>query len=284
MRSIEEIKRSYISDPKFGGPCRDEIEYYGFNDDIYKEWITEKLLNYQKKLLKEINHFKNIKNPIKKLEIEKFRLFDFAYFFDFCMENYPASDSYYYELPELVKKIYDNDMFDYLSYDDLRMRMFRFANLVYYVRPEDHGFTVDWDCGKKYTGMLIQVYYHNPKVFEELLMYFLNVIYQKYGLYLQYDMNILTQFCYEYNLLYMNLLEEAHKKAMKLDYPSNHEFKYQFYDRLNVKWKENVLELRPLEKLKDNYLNDQDSKPTRHEMEYYKITEDVLEQWLKDKI
>ena len=44
------------------------------------------------------------------------------------------------------------------------------------------------------------------------------------------------------------------------------------------------LSVDSLEKLKDNYLNDQDSKPTRHEMEYYKIAEDVLEQWLKDTI
>ena len=91
----------------------------------------------------------------------------------------------------------------------------------------------------KYAGIIPNLYYSNHlDVFDEVLKYFANVIYQKYGLYLQKVMNTIIEFCKEYNLPYVDLLNKAKEDAKKLDYPSNHEFKYQFKPRLDVKWED----------------------------------------------
>ncbi len=283
MRTLEEIKKRYLFDPHFNHPSKEEIEYYSLNDEIYKEWIIDKLSFFKMILYKKIEKFKNNLDSNSTTEdmVELFS--EILDTFEDCMNYYPATYSYYFSLPELLKEMYDKDLFDYVTYEGKDIRTYRFANFVYYVRPLDYGMTIEWHRGKKYTGMLIQVYYNNPKVFEELLLYFANTIYQKYGLYLQYDMNILIQFCYEYNLPYLDLLYDAHKKAMEFDYPANHEFKYQLEPRKDIKWEENVLKLRTIDELKDDYLNNTNATPTKHEKEYYKITDEVLKEWLKEK-
>ena len=283
MRTLEEIKKKYLSDPWFNRPYDEEIEHYGLNQSIYKEWITEELLEFKKILFLKIDQFDNVFNSIDEFNHKNMLFSDIYSIFNYCMEYYPAVESYYLCLPDVMKKMYENNMFDYITYDSNKVRYSRFARLVYYLRPQDRGTMIDWDRGKKYTGMLIQVYYNNPKVFNELLLYFANVIYQKYGLYLQYDMSILIQFCYEYNLPYLDILYEAHKKAKELDYPSNYEYKYQLIKRKEIKWEDDVLKLRSLEEIKDNYLNNTSSKPTKHEEEFYSITEDTLKKWLSEK-
>jgi len=283
MRTLEEIKKKYLSDPWFNHPWNDEIEYYGITEETYKEWISERLLGFRKVLYSRIDNFESNINLNNKLENILMLFSDIHSIFDSCLEYYPAVESYYLCLPDVMKKMYENNMFDYITYDSNKVRYSRFARLVYYLRPQDRGTMIDWDRGKKYTGMLIQVYYNNKEVFNELLLYFANVIYQKYGLYLQYDMSILIQFCYEYNLPYLDILYEAHKKAKELDYPSNYEYKYQLIKRKEIKWEDDVLKLRSLEEIKDNYLNDTESKPTKHEEEYYSITEDTLKKWLSEK-
>ncbi len=281
MRTIEEVKKRYLDWPEMYGPSKEEIEYYNLNENVYKEWVTEKLLTKRKALFEKIDSFYEFFKSIESVDSKINELADIYWHFDECMSNYTASDSYYYCLPETMKKMFDNDMFDYISYvNENRQYSFAYKNAP--LDPSVRGIPISYEYCHKYSGMLIQVYYHNPKIYEELLLYFANTIYQKYGLYLQYDMNILIQFCYEYNLPYVDLLYDAHKRAMELDYASNHEYKYQLKPRKEIKWEENVLSLRTIKEIKNDYVNNKVFSPTKHEQEYYLITEDVLKFWNKE--
>ena len=64
MRTLEEIKKKYLSDPWFNRPYDEEIEHYGLNQSIYKEWITEELLEFKKILFLKIDQFDNVFNSI----------------------------------------------------------------------------------------------------------------------------------------------------------------------------------------------------------------------------
>ncbi len=235
MRLLKNIKHFYKCDPCFYYPTKEEIDYYNLSDNILKGWITEKLTEYKKDLSKELDSFeKDIESNQSYAKYHIRNVFDILYL---CLDNYEADQSYYDDFIYIFKEMYEKCVFDYLSYIS-KETIHEFAYLLKNENPDEFHTTVAWEKNQKYGGILIQTYYNNPKTFEELLIYFKDVIYQKYGLYLQYDMSILIQFCIEFNLPYVDLLKEAHKKAMKLDYPSNHNFKYQFCERSKNEWED----------------------------------------------
>jgi hypothetical protein len=90
-----------------------------------------------------------------------------------------------------------------------------------------------------YIGLFPDLYNANKMdVFDRLMKIFINKVYPKYGLFLQPAMKMLIQFCKEKNLDYVDDLLICHKKAMKEDYPSHHEYKYNFKKRDEKEWEE----------------------------------------------
>ena len=181
-----------------------------------------------------MKQFNSLYNQLELSDLQS-EMYSIKNLFHICMGNYPATKEYYYELPKLLKDFYENDMLDFNAFNSICV--VSFASVTSLLKQENYGVAEPWQKQIRYGGNLIFVYYNNQEVFHTLLLYFANVIYQKYGLYLQSDMKTLIEFCIEFNLPYVDLLKEAHKKAMELDYPSNHEFKYQFGDRLKKEWK-----------------------------------------------
>ena len=237
MRSLEKIKEEYLFYPKINLPTKEEIDYYSLNEAIYKEWITEELYKTKELLFFELDRFDSYVNLniglVKKIR----KISDIYRRFDNCMEYYPANQNYYEETPLILKKVFNSNLLDFLTYDN-QEGQYSFASLVYKIKPEDLGMPLPWEDGLKYKGILIMIYYNSPKIFEELLVFFKDVIYQKYGLYLQEAMNVLIDFCKYNNLPYVNELKESHSKAMKLDYPAHNKFKYQLKPRKIINWKE----------------------------------------------
>ncbi len=230
MRTIEKIKYEYLHSLTTNTPTEDEIDYYKITDDLLKKWRTQERLSNKKELYNVIIELKNCN--IDDLKIKQL-ICDAYYYFVVSTNDYLTEDFYYYEILPIFKTVYDDDIFDFLTYDKngwcLYLAKLRKSNI--------RSIPIHIYDGRKYAGIIPNLYYSNHlDVFDEVLKYYANVIYQKYGLYLQKVMNTIIEFCKEYNLPYVDLLNKAKEDAKKLDYPSNHEFKYQFKPRLDVKW------------------------------------------------
>ncbi|MBQ9520479.1 MAG: hypothetical protein IJR67_03280 [Acholeplasmatales bacterium] len=236
MRSFEEIKHDYINSWTTEGPNKDEIDAYFITDDLLKMWRTDFFIKNKIHLYNIITEFKE--NKDKKTEM-KYQIDDIFYSFYLSTNDYVTDSFSYYDIPYIFKKMYENDLFDSLSYiNDACYRNNKqryFANRV--ESPKEPSILIHLYDGRKYTGIIPNLYYSKHfDVFEEVLKYYANTIYKKYGLYLQNSMEILIEFCKDYNLEYVEMLRKAKSDAKELDYPNNHEFKYQFLPRIDVKW------------------------------------------------
>ena len=279
MRTLEEIKRKYDMFSFDAEPTEEERKYYSINENTLRKWRTDKAVDYKKKLFDEIDNF-NYKYVDISEAIDGIQVIDL--YFAMSTTDIDFEDNYYHEMLSIFKKMYENDMFDYLSYDEFAYgnsyrSSIRFANQEI---SELYETSLKYD-NQKYAGIIPLLYYSNHlDVFEEVLKYFANTIYQKYGLYLQYSMNILIKFCKEYNLPYVEMLEDAKKRAKELDYPSNHEFKYQFIDRREVIWDYKGKPIRTIKQIKSFYFETGfKNGPIDEEKEFHSITEETLMRW-----
>ncbi len=286
MRSLEEIKKKYLEYHTFYYPTKEEREFYSINEKTLRKWRTEEILQQKDYLYKLIDDFKSNYKKISLNEL-KGKIYYIFYYFVICVENEPFDDEYYLNIIDIMKKMYENDMFDYLTYK----KTYSFANITSPLPPDFIGTPVRWDIGKKYTGIIVQLFYtYQYDVFDEVIKYFANVIYQKYGLYLQDDMETLICFLDENRLGYVDLLKEAHKKAMELDYPSHYEFKYQLEEKKKIEWRElNLSEKKTIskypsiEEIKENFLREPDyNHPIKELREYYSIDVNVLNGWMTE--
>ena len=286
MRSLEEIKKEYLGYHTFYYPTKEEREFYSINEKTLRKWRTEEILQQQDDLYNLIDDFKSNYKKISLKEL-KGKIYYIFYYFVLCVENEPFDDEYYLNIIEIMKKMYENDMFDYLTYQ----KTYSFANVTSPLPPDFIGTPVRWDIGKKYTGIIVQLFYtYQYDVFDEVIKYFANVIYQKYGLYLQDDMETLICFLDENRLGYVDLLKEAHKKAMELDYPSHYEFKYYLEEKKKIEWRElNLSEKKTIskypsiEEIKENFLREPDyNHPIKELREYYSIDVNVLNGWMTE--
>jgi len=283
MRSLDEIKREcFIFSNKY--LTDEEIKYYSITEEKLKEWRTEKCINYKNELFDMIDSFDYI---LSNTEDKAKEMYSVNSVFSLSVYDRKTEDSYYYEIPKIFKKMYENDMFDYLSYDEYLYgneyrTSIRFANQE---KSELETSSLKYE-NQKYSGIIPLIFYSNHlDVFKELLEYFANTIYQKYGLYLQYSMNILIKFCKEYNLPYVDMLESAKRKAKELDYPAHHKYKYQFIKRKEVIWEYKNQLLRTIEQIKSFYCDTMFTEgPRGYEAEYHSITEDTLKKWRTERL
>ena len=232
MRTLDKIKYEYLHSLTTNTPTEEEIDYYKITDDLLKKWRTQERLSNKKELYNVIIELKNCNTDDLKI---KQLISDVYYYFVVSTNDYFTEDFYYYEILPIFKTVYENDIFDFLTYDKNGWSLY----LAKLRKPNIRSFPIHIYDGRKYAGIIPNLYYSNHlDVFDEVIKYFANVIYQKYGLYLQKVMNTIIEFCKEYNLPYVDLLNKAKEDAKKLNYPSNHEFKYQFKPRLDVKWED----------------------------------------------
>lgn len=232
MRKLEEIKYEYLNSFTTITPSEEEIKYYKITEILLKKWRTDECIKFKSKFNNELSKFKVCNNS----NVENINMMDSIFHcFVFSTNDYVTEDFYYNEIFPIFQSMYENDMFDILTYENNR-KQFYFANIS---ETDSRSFPIHLYDGRKYTGIIPNLYYSKHlDVFEEVLNYFANVIYRKYGLYLQKAMNVIIDLCKEYNLPYIDLLEKAKEDAKRLDYPNNHNFKYQFFPRLNVKWED----------------------------------------------
>ena len=230
MRTLDKIKYDYLDSFTYTNPTKEEIDYYKITDDLLKKWRTQERLSNKKEFYNQIIKLNNY----DKLELENKQLIStIFYLFVNSTNDYATEDFYYYEILPIFKTMYENDIFDILTYENNRKQLY-LGNIS---KPDPRSFPIQIYAGRKYVGIIPNLYYSNHlDVFDDVIKYFANVIFKKYGLYLQKAMNIIIEFCKEYNLPYVDLLNKAKEDAKKLNYPSNHEFKYQFDPRINVEW------------------------------------------------
>ncbi len=232
MRTLDKIKYDYLESFTYNNPTKEEIDYYKITDDLLKKWRTQERLDYKIKFFNMLTEFNNCDNQNKEKRYMIVSVYN--YFFE-CTNDRDTEDAYYHEILPIFKTMYENDIFDLLTYNEKWSPYL--AKLKGPLPPMCIPIPLYID--RKYAGIIPNLYYSNHlDVFDEVIKYFANVIYQKYGLYLQKVMNTIIEFCKEYNLPYVDLLNKAKEDAKKLDYPSNHEFKYQFKPRLDVKWED----------------------------------------------
>ena len=235
MRSLDEIKREcFIFSNKY--LTDEEIKYYSITEEKLKEWRTEKCINYKNELFDMIDNFDYI---LSNTEDKAKEMHSVNSVFSLSIYDRKTEDSYYYEIPKIFKKMYENDMFDFLIFEEWMFNNLYESRIVF-ANEEKKEIEELYNKGenKKYAGAIPALFYSNHlDIFKEVLEYFANTIYQKYGLYLQYSMNILIKFCKEYNLPYVDMLENARRKAKELDYPAHHKYKYQFYEVRKENWK-----------------------------------------------
>ena len=286
MDSLEKIKKEYLEDYFINYPTKEERDFYSINEKILRKWRTEDILQKKDHLYKLIDDFKSNYKKFSLKEL-KAKIYDIDYHFHICVENEPFEDEYYLNIIEIMKKMYENDMFDFLTYE----RIYSFASITNPLPPDLIGTPARWDIGKKYTGIIVQLFYtYQNDVYDEVIKYFANVIYQKYGLYLQDDMEMLIRFLDENRLGYGGLLETAHKRAMELDYPSHHKFKYQLEEKKKIEWRElNLSEKKTIskypsiEEIKERYLREPwYYHPKKEVMKYYSIDVNVLNGWMTE--
>jgi len=236
MRKLEEIKYDHIIFEK--KPSKEEINYYSLTENVLKKWRTEYSIECKNELDEAIEMV-IINADNKKVGRSKLMNKVSNRFFLATHDNV-FEDYYYQEIPKIYKKMYENDMFDFLSYREYtpaererRDVINLFANQDF-TELQPRALVYE---NQKYAGDIPLLYYSGHlDVFEDILKYYANFIYQKYGLYIQESMNVLIKFCKEYNLPYVDMLKEAKKRAKELDYPAHHEYKYQFISRVDVEW------------------------------------------------
>jgi len=235
MKNLEDIKRDYLIFRI--KPTEEEMKFYNISLEVFIKWRTEYALEFQKKLYDNINKIcSDDVNSIDKRNIMEW----IPIHFHLATSDRIFEDYYYQEIPKIYKKMYENNMFDYLSYRNYtpaeRERLgviHLFANQDF-IELQPRALVYE---NQKYAGEIPLLYYSGHlDVFEDILKYYANFIYQKYGLYIQESMNVLIKFCKEYNLPYVDMLKEAKKRAKELDYPAHHEYKYQFISRVDVEW------------------------------------------------
>jgi len=230
MRTLDKIKYDYLDSFTYTNPTKEEIDHYKITEDLLKKWRTQERLSNKKEFYNQIIKLNNY----DKLELENKQLIStIFYLFVNSTNDYATEDFYYYEILPIFKTMYENDIFDILTYENNRKQLY-LGNIS---KPDPRSFPIQIYARRKYVGIIPNLYYSNHlDVFDDVIKYFANVIFQKYGLYLQKAMNIIIEFCKEYDLPYVDLLNKAKEDAKKLNYPSNHEFKYQFDPRINVEW------------------------------------------------
>ena len=235
MKNLEDIKHDYLV--LRTKPTEEEMKFYNISLEVFIKWRTEDALEFQKKLYDDIDKIcSNNVNSNDKRNLMKW----IPIHFNFAISDHILEDYYYQEIPKIYRKMYENDMFDYLSYGEYNpLQMQRHFTVITFANQD---FTELQPRAlvyenQKYAGKIPLLYYSGHlDVFEEILKYYANFIYQKYGLYIQESMNILIKFCKEYNLPYVDMLKDAKRKAKELDYPAHHEYKYQFISRVDVEW------------------------------------------------
>ena len=111
MKSLEEIKYNYnVFRIK---PSDDEIKFYSITDEMLKKWIIERALEFQKKLYNCIDTITfEYNNSINKIELMEW----IPIYFSILILERECEDYYYQEILKIFKKMYENDMFDYLSF------------------------------------------------------------------------------------------------------------------------------------------------------------------------
>ncbi len=232
MNTLEDIKKYYIYFKKY--PTEEEIEYYNVQSDSYIKWRTEYAITNQTVLFKAIDKLVNNGDDENKFDLM------IPIYFGLCTHDMIYEDYYYQEIPKIYKKMYENNMFDYLSYRNYTPAARERIDVIHLFANQDFEELQPRALvyeNQKYAGNIPLLYYSGHlDIFEDILKYYANFIYQKYGLYIQESMNVLIKFCKEYNLPYVDMLEEAKRKAKEIDYPAHHEYKYQFVKRVDAEW------------------------------------------------
>lgn len=234
MRTLEEIKYNYLHFKKY--PNEEENKYYKISNESYIKWKTDYALDKKIKLFETIDTFEN--ESINNNEDKLILMERIDACFSLSVQCNIYEDYYYFEIPKIFKKMYENDMFDYLTYSEYGHNTRYYNTLTFanqnFTELQPRALVYE---NQKYAGIIPLLYYSKHyDIFEEVLKYYSNFIYQKYGLYIQESMNVLIKMCKEYNLPYVEMLEDAKKRAKKLDYPAHHEYKYQFVSREDVEW------------------------------------------------
>ena len=237
MRELSEIKRKYTTFGNSDRPSDEEMTQYGISDDDLREWMTEKALDNKKSMERDISSFSHyIFDELIEKKDKIIHMNSIMIGFLLASSDRIFTHSYYYEILDNYKMMYENDMFDFLTYreygygNEYHTRIM-FANQEKIELDPQH---VTYS-GQKYSGLIPPLYYSNhQEVFEEVLLYFANKIFIKYGLYLQDAMKVLIKFCKEYDLPYVSILEESITKA-KACY-KNVRYKYQLIESKKCEW------------------------------------------------
>ncbi len=236
MKNLEDIKHDYLIFRK--KPTEEEIKFYNISKESYTHWRTEHAIECKNELDEAIEMV-IINADNKKVGCSRLMNIVSNRFFLATNDNV-FEDYYYQEIPKIYKKMYENNMFDYLSYREYTPAERERIGVIHLFANQDFSELQPRALvyeNQKYAGEIPLLYYSGHlDVFEDILKYYANYIYQKYGLYIQESMNVLIKFCKEYNLPYVDMLEDAKKRAKELDYPTHHEYKYQFVYREDVEW------------------------------------------------
>jgi hypothetical protein len=244
MKSLEEVKESYLGLGFEMFITDEEKEYYHITDETLLDWRTEKQLNEQKEFFQNVvlvNNNKSIwhenyNNPI----LSNLEGINMNFSLSIAYRN--AKPEVYDELEHLYDVALEYDIFDFYTFKNCtytnseRKRNRMYIGKDYRYREEGKKTIIvdEW-----YIGLFPDLYNANKMdVFDRLMKIFINKVYPKYGLFLQPAMKMLIQFCKEKNLDYVDDLLICHKKAMKEDYPSHHEYKYNFKKRDEKEWEE----------------------------------------------
>lgn len=244
MRKIEDVRKSYFREGDEIFITDEEKQYYHITDETLLEWRTENQLNEQKDFFQNVvlvNNNKSIwhdnyNNPI----LSNLEGINMNFSLSITYRN--AKPEVYDELERLYDVALEYDIFDFFTFKNCTYtNSERERNRMYIgkdrkCRCDGKNIIVldEW-----YIGLFPKLYNANKMdVFDRLMKIFINKVYPKYGLFLQPAMKMLIQFCKEKNLDYIDALLECHKKAMKEDYPSHHEYKYNFMKRDEKEWEE----------------------------------------------
>jgi hypothetical protein len=230
MRTLEKIKKDYFFSCNEKNIDAEERKEYNITEDTLKKWRTEYSLNCRKIMYDYIMKFNNIEEEdyYTGLIFENIYMYFAAFSTDFMTE-----EVIYDDIPSLFKLMYENDYFDIFTYN-IRAQL---AMADVRSKPGFGDIVIKLYDGRDYTGIIPNLYYSNhPDILDKVLKYFCNVVYQKYGLYLQRTMKVLIEFFNKYDQKYVQLLLDSKESAKKLDYPSNHKFKYCYGRLIEFKW------------------------------------------------
>jgi hypothetical protein len=229
MRTLKEIKKAYLLSCDYDSISIEERREYNITEDKLKKWRTEYVMEKGQYFTESVE---DLRDNIGPYSDEK--LFDDIFYYfaerttDFMTEEFIYSNIIY-----IFEMMYECEYFDIFTFDIEAQN--RIAELRQ--KPKNGEIIVKIYEGREYTGIIPNLYYSNhPDILDKVLKYFCNVVYQKYGLYLQKAMNVLIEFFNKYDQKYVQLLLDSKESAKKLDYPSNHKFKYCYRKLLDLKW------------------------------------------------